>query len=42
MFDVVYVTWGTHVLAALVTAKAWYLYFAVRLLHLPAPYVDGS
>ena len=31
MFDIVYVTWIVHVLAALVTAKAWYLYLSVRL-----------
>lgn len=29
-FDIVYVTWAVHVLAALVTAKAWYIYWVVR------------
>lgn len=30
MFDIVYVTWIVHLLAALITAKAWYLYLSVR------------
>lgn len=31
MFDVIYITWGVHVAAALLTAKAWYIYWVVRL-----------
>lgn len=30
MFDVVYVTWFVHLTTALLSAKFWYFYLAVR------------
>ncbi|GAA5996779.1 Snd2p [Rhodotorula paludigena] len=31
MFDVIYITWGVHVAAALLTTKAWYIYWVIPL-----------
>ncbi|BGO91669.1 hypothetical protein NBRC10512_008117 [Rhodotorula toruloides] len=47
-FDIVYVTWAVHVLAALVTAKAWYIYWVIplyalyRLGSFALPYISPS
>lgn len=34
-FDVIYVTWATHVLTALISGWFWYLYLSVRLSPCP-------
>ncbi|GAA6062724.1 hypothetical protein JCM10212_005927 [Sporobolomyces blumeae] len=48
MFDIVYVTWATHMTTALISAKFWYLYWIIplyagyKLLVVAAPYISPS